>query len=111
MRTILLFGPSSYSQNDSSEDRQQSATELTRRVEDLEWKLEQLNSTTSELNKKVQNYDPIMLVFFLYAGFCALWAQNTNRNPWLWFFAGFLFSVIAVVTLLIKNRDDRVLRK
>ncbi len=46
-------------------------------------------------------------VLFLFGAFCALWAQNTNRNPWLWFFFGGFFSVVAVIVLLVKNADDR----
>jgi hypothetical protein len=46
-------------------------------------------------------------VFFLFGAFCALWAQNTNRNPWLWFFFGLFFSVITVLALLANNADDR----
>jgi len=54
-------------------------------------------------------YAPIGLVLFLFGGFCALWAQNTRRNPWLWFFFGFFLSALAVIALLIRNRDDRML--
>lgn len=43
---------------------------------------------------------------FLFGAFCALWAQNTRRNPWLWFFMGLFFNVITVIVLLVKNSDD-----
>lgn len=43
---------------------------------------------------------------FLFGAFCALWAQNTDRNPWLWFVLGALFSVVTVVFLLVKNAAD-----
>ena len=46
-------------------------------------------------------------VLFLFGAFCALWAQNTNRNAWLWFFLGLIFSVITVLVLLVKNAEDR----
>jgi hypothetical protein len=46
------------------------------------------------------------LVLILFGVFCALWAQNTNRSPWLWFFLGLFFNVITVIFLLIKNADD-----
>jgi len=45
-------------------------------------------------------------VTFLFGAFCALWAQNTKRNPWQWFFVGMFFNVIAVLVLLAKNADD-----
>ncbi len=46
-------------------------------------------------------------VVFLYGVFCALWAQNTGRSAWLWFFMGMIFSVITVIVLLYKNSEDR----
>lgn len=41
--------------------------------------------------------------------FCAIaiWAQNTGRNAWLWFFLGLLFSVITGLVMLYKNSKDR----
>lgn len=47
------------------------------------------------------------MVSFLFGAFCALWAQNSKRSAWLWFFLGLLFSVIAVIVLLVKNAGDR----
>jgi hypothetical protein len=46
-------------------------------------------------------------VVILYGVLCALWAQNTGRNAWLWFFMGMVFSVITVMVLLYKNSEDR----
>lgn len=43
----------------------------------------------------------------LFGAFCALWAQNTGRNAWLWFFLGMIFHVIAVAMLLYKNSNAR----
>ena len=42
-------------------------------------------------------------LLFLFGIFCALWAQNTGRNAWLWFFLGAFFHVITVLVLLAKN--------
>src|ERR1044072_8147363 len=47
----------------------------------------------------------------LFGAFCALWAQNTRRSAWLWFFLGFFFNAITVVVLLAKNSNDRVRRE
>ena len=46
-------------------------------------------------------------VFFLFGIFCAYWAQQTNRNAWLWFFLGLFFAPITGVVLLWKNAQDR----
>ncbi|HYH78762.1 MAG TPA: hypothetical protein VEX86_03175 [Longimicrobium sp.] len=46
-------------------------------------------------------------VLFLFGAFCALWAQNTGRSPWLWFLGGVFLNVLVVIVLLIKNANDR----
>ncbi|HEY8901064.1 MAG TPA: hypothetical protein VIM61_11690 [Chthoniobacterales bacterium] len=46
-------------------------------------------------------------VLFLFGAFCALWAQNTNRSAWLWFFLGVFLNFIAVLVLLFKNSNDK----
>lgn len=43
---------------------------------------------------------------FLFGAFCALWAQNTGRGSWTWFFLGLFFNVITVIVLLSKNAND-----
>ena len=50
-------------------------------------------------------------VSFLFGVFCALWAQNTNRSAWLWFFLGLFFTVITAIVLLVKNSDDKFNRQ
>ena len=46
----------------------------------------------------------------LFGAFCALWAQNTGRSAWAWFFLGLIFSVITVLVLLYKNSQDNARR-
>ena len=46
------------------------------------------------------------MVFFLFGIFCAYWAQNTKRNPWLWFFLGFIVAPITGILLLANNSAD-----
>ena len=73
------------------------AKTLDERVQNLESKVERLASTG--------------LVLFLFGVFCALWAQQTCRNAWLWFFLGAFFGPITAVVLLVKNSEDRQKRK
>ena len=47
------------------------------------------------------------MVSFLFGIFCAYWAQETDRNPWLWFFFGFFLPHIAGIVLCIKNSSDK----
>ena len=67
--------------------------DLRRRVSDLEWRLDNVKRDAASSG----------LVLFLFGAFCALWAQNTGRNPLLWFFLGAFFSVVTVLVLLGKN--------
>ena len=57
----------------------------------------------AQLENRVSNLENTGFTFhadegvalWLFAAFCALWAQNTGRNPWLWFFLGMFFNVIS----------------
>jgi hypothetical protein len=49
------------------------------------------------------DYASVALVHFLFAIFCAYWAQTTGRNAWLWFFLGFFFAPITGLVLLREN--------
>ena len=53
------------------------------------------------------SYASLGTVFYLFALFCAYWAQTTGRNPWLWFILGWLFAPITGIVLLYKNNKDR----
>ena len=65
-----------------------------------------LESRVSSLESRIHSADAGVAVW-LFGAFCALWAQNTGRNAWLWFFLGLFFSVITVLVLLEKNSNDR----
>lgn len=67
----------------------------------------QLRARVSILERRVDKLDDTALVLFLFGVFCALWAQNTGRSAWLWFFLGLFGSVITVIVLLHKNSNDR----
>ncbi|NZA25874.1 hypothetical protein H0E84_05715 [Luteimonas sp. SJ-92] len=49
------------------------------------------------------DFAPYGLAAFLFAVFCAYWAQETARSAWLWFFLGLLLPPIAGIALLSKN--------
>ncbi|MEI8234820.1 MAG: hypothetical protein WCH57_09060 [Verrucomicrobiota bacterium] len=46
-------------------------------------------------------------LMFLFGAFGALWAQNGHRNPVVWFFAGFFFTILTVVAILWLNPKYR----
>ena len=54
----------------------------------------------------MNDYATTGLVFYLFAIFCAYWAQATERNAWVWFFAGWLFAPITGLVLLYKTSED-----
>ena len=62
-----------------------------------------LEDRVSRLETQVRDSAETGMVLFLFGAFCALWAQNRGRSAWAWFFGGALFSVAAVVLLLIIN--------
>ena len=66
-----------------------------------------VESRISRLEREWSAHRGDGMVAFLFGAFCALWAQNTGRSAWLWFFLGLFFSCITVFFLLIKNSDDR----
>ena len=66
-----------------------------------------LESRISRLEHRTSQHAGAGAAAFLFGAFCALWAQNTRRNAWLWFFLGLFFSVITVLVLLHKNSEDK----
>ncbi|HEX2100140.1 MAG TPA: hypothetical protein VHF69_05735 [Candidatus Synoicihabitans sp.] len=66
----------------------------------------QIEQRVSALERTTRNAGGAGVAVFLFGAFCALWAQNTGRNSWLWFFLGLFFSVITVLVLLAKNSGD-----
>lgn len=95
----------------NAQNNSEEIQELKRKIENQNSEIQslrnQLNSETNYLKRKVDSYAPMGLVLFLFGSFCALWAQNTGRSAWAWFFSGLLFSVITVIVLLINNSNEQ----
>ena len=51
-------------------------------------------------------YATVGYVNFLFGIWCAKWAQNTNHNPWGWFFFGLFLAPIAGIVMLTKGNDN-----
>ena len=66
-----------------------------------------LDSRVAALEHQIPTHATEGAAIFLCGAFCALWAQNTRRNAWLWFFLGLLFNGVTVLVLLYKNSRDR----
>ena len=76
-------------------------------IAQLQNEVQILRSEVAELRNNTSDKIEPALVLYLFAGFCALWAQNTGRNAWLWFFLGALCNGITVLALLYINAEDR----
>lgn len=70
-------------------------------------RLEELERRVARAEHRSHGDQAAGVAVFLCAAFCALWAQQTGRNAWLWFFLGLFFSVIALLVLLYKNSNDK----
>ena len=73
----------------------------------VERRVEGLESQIQQLDHRIEGVGFTGGVCFLFGAFCALWAQNTGRSAWLWFFMGALFTIITACVLLYKNSQDR----
>lgn len=89
--------------------------ELEQRIEQLEQEVADLrNTTNNDLQQRIDDLERDIgslassgLVIFLYAGFCALWAQTQRRSAVLWFIFGAIFNVFTVFVLLYINWAER----
>ncbi|MEO6846715.1 MAG: hypothetical protein ABI254_05625 [Chthoniobacterales bacterium] len=90
---------------------QDLAAAQEQRMNNLEQRMNSFESRTdtkmSSLSSQTRDLASDGGVAFLFAAFCALWAQNTRRSAWLWFFLGLFFNVFAIFVLLWKNFEDR----
>lgn len=95
---VSLIAPQiAVSQSDGIKTLQSRVSQLERRQNKQQTKIEQIEDIA-------KNGAPLA---FLFAVFCALWAQNTGRNSWLWFFLGLFFSLVTVLFVLAKNDGGR----
>jgi hypothetical protein len=76
--------------------------------ESLELQVSTLEQRVFHLEHENRNQDTggASMGLLACAALLALWAQNTERNPWLWFFLGLIFSVITVFVMLYKNANN-----
>ena len=74
-------------------------------------RFDHLEDRVTRMESEVDDLASAGFVMLLFGAFCALWAQNSSRDAWLWFFLGLLFNVITVVVLLSKNSADVKVRR
>ena len=115
---VIWFTGTLYSRaQESGSDSAHQVDEQVQQIDQLERQIRKLESDVGSL--KIENQQlgqtqrqilddsgGVGVALFLFGVFCALWAQNTGRNAWLWFFLGLFFHVITVLVLLHKNSRD-----
>lgn len=70
-----------------------------------------MQSSLDHDQAKIRNIVNLVCLMFLFGAFCAIWAQNTARNPLLWFVAGACFTFVTVGVILRKNAKRHHRRK
>jgi hypothetical protein len=90
---FVLSPPAAAQTQTSSAQNTQAINDLEQRVFDLE----------REFNKFASG----ALILWLFGTVCALWAIYSGRNPWVWFFFGYLFSFFTVLFMLAKAGSDK----
>jgi hypothetical protein len=105
--TLFLLSDYNADAQGNSEKIEQLTQKIERQDAEIQSMRNKLDSETWNLRQEIDSYAPLGLVLFLFGVFCALWAQNTGRNPWSWFFLGLIFSVLTVITVLINNSRDQ----
>ena len=73
------------------------------KIEVLENEVDTLENKNNILENTIKENKAEGFVLFFIGVFCAYWAQNSNRNPWVWFFCGIFFNVITLVVLLVSH--------
>lgn len=82
-----------------------AAAQDSSRISNLERQASSLETRVSANESRATRTTEISACAVIFGAFCALWAQNTGRNAWLWFFLGLFFSVITVLVVLYKNSN------
>lgn len=74
----------------------------------LKSRVNQLEADLRHAKDAGERREEIGMVLILFGTVCALWAQNTGRNPWIWFFAGAFFNVLTALVMLKRNTEDNL---
>lgn len=71
----------------------------------------QIIHRATDVENRTRKMVNAVLLMFLFGAFCVIWAQNTGRNVYLWFLAGFVFTVFAILAILWLNPRQRNRKK
>ena len=91
--------------NDMS-DKVQSLERAMRNISNKTDRLERRLGDMKHSVSQITGAGPGILLLFFCAVFCAVWAHNTGRNSWAWFFGGLFLAPIALLYLLASSAED-----
>jgi len=73
--------------------------------------LEQRGATANNSHDSIKSYVFAAFAILGTGLFCGLWARNSGRDFWLWFVAGLVFTVFALIAVLEAHEKDKKTKK
>jgi len=80
------------------------------RLQKIEQRLNALEQRAAPANNSfdfIKGYLPAVFAIVGIGLFCGLWARNSGRDFWLWFVAGLVFTLFAVVAVADAHEKDQ----
>ncbi len=80
------------------------------RIQKIEQRLNALEQRVAAANNSfdfIKVYLPGAFAIVGIGLFCGLWARNSGRDFWLWFVAGLVFSLFALIAVLDAHEKDQ----
>jgi hypothetical protein len=76
---------------------------IEQRLNALEQRLPAANNSLDS----IKGYFPVALPVVGVGLFCGLWARSSGRDFWLWFVAGLVFTIFALVAVADAHEKDK----
>jgi hypothetical protein len=80
------------------------------RIQKIEQRLNALEQRVAAANNSldfIKVYLPAAFPILGIGLFCGLWARNSGRDFWLWFAAGLVFNIFALIEVLDAREKDQ----
>ena len=80
------------------------------RIQKIEQRLNALEQRVTPADNSldfIKTYLPAVFPIVGIGLFCGLWARNSGRDFWLWFTAGLVFSIFALIAVLDAHEKDQ----
>jgi hypothetical protein len=80
------------------------------RLQNIEQRLKALEHREAAANNSfdfVKGYIPVAFPMLGIGLFCGFWARNSGRDFWLWFSAGLVFNIFALLAVMNAHDEDK----